>query len=162
MKKILLILMAMFAFGLQSVNAQMKIVSGHPDFKVKVSRCVASGKSVIMDLVFQNIGSNDVQDVTVIGSYNGASEAYDSEGNIYKGQDTDIEIKIANAPGYDCHESSRFLIPTDVPIKCSVRINGVPNNAESISRLLLIVNCPAWGIGWDNKLKITNVPISRN
>jgi len=161
MKKYFLMMMAIFAINLQGVNAQTKIVSGHPDFKVKVSRCVASGKSVIMDLIFQNIGANDVQDVTVIGSYNGASEAYDSEGNIYKNNDSDIEIKVANASGYDCHESGRFYLPTDVPIKCSVRINGVPENAESIARLILIVNCPAWSLGWENRVKISNVPISR-
>ena len=157
-------MLAMFALNCQSINAQaaMRIVTGHPDFKVKVTRCVASGRSVIMDLLFQNVGANDVKDVTVIGSYNAGSEAYDSEGNIYGGNDSDIEIKIANAPGYDCHETSRFYIPTDVPIKCSVRFNGVPENVESIARLILIVNCPAWGIGWDNRLKISNVPISRN
>ena len=122
MKKFLLMMMAIFAMNLQGVNAQIKIVSGHPDFKV----------------------------------------TYDSEGNIYKNNDTDIEIKVANASGYDCHESSRFYLPTDVPIKCSVRINGVPENAESIARLILIVNCPAWSLGWENRLKISNVPISRN
>ena len=37
MKKILLILMAMFAFGIQNVSAQdapLKIVTNHPDFKL--------------------------------------------------------------------------------------------------------------------------------
>ena len=49
MKKILLILMAMFAIGLQNVNAQdapLKIVTNNPDFTIKVKRCAASEKTL--------------------------------------------------------------------------------------------------------------------
>ena len=40
MKKILLFLMVMFAFGIQNVSAQdgIKIITNHPDFKIKVKR----------------------------------------------------------------------------------------------------------------------------
>ena len=40
MKKILLILMAIFAFGLQNASAQdgIKIITGHPDFKIQIKR----------------------------------------------------------------------------------------------------------------------------
>ncbi len=57
MKKLLLILMAMFAFGIQNVSAQdapLKIVTNHPDFNIKISRCVANGKTVIIDLLLIN------------------------------------------------------------------------------------------------------------
>ena len=62
MKKILLVLTAMFAFGLQNTDAQdapIKIVTGHPDLKVKVNRCEASGNLVIIDLTFTNIKELD-------------------------------------------------------------------------------------------------------
>ena len=54
MKKFLFIMMAIFAFGLQNASAQdapLKIITNHPDFDVKVKRCAASGKSVIIDMV---------------------------------------------------------------------------------------------------------------
>ena len=63
MKKILLTLMAIFAFGLQNVCAQdapLKIVTNNPDFTIKVKRCAASGKTVVLDLILNNVGTNDV------------------------------------------------------------------------------------------------------
>ena len=60
MKKILLTLMAIFAFGLQNVSAQdapLKIVTNHPDFSIKVKRCAASGKTVVLDLILNNEGN---------------------------------------------------------------------------------------------------------
>ena len=57
MKKILLILMAMLALGWQNVNAQdapIKIVTGHPDFKIQIKRCAASGNTVIIDMILSH------------------------------------------------------------------------------------------------------------
>ena len=87
MKKVLFLLMVMIAFGFQSVHAQdtpIKIVTGHPDLKVKVKRCAASGKTIILDLVFSNEGARDVESFALLGSpaWN-RGEAYDDEGNIY-------------------------------------------------------------------------------
>ena len=81
MKKILLILMAMFAFGLQNVSAQdgIKIITNHPDFKIKVKRCAASGKTVVIDLILTNEGTNDIEGVYVCGGAWDCSEAYDDE-----------------------------------------------------------------------------------
>lgn len=91
MKKILLILMAVFAFGIQNVSAQdapLKIVTNHPDFKIKVKRCAASGKTVVIDLILSNVGATDVENIEGFGGiYYGSprgTEAYDDEGNIYQ------------------------------------------------------------------------------
>ena len=94
MKKILLIMMAMFAFGIQNVCAQdaIKIVTNHPDFKIKVKRCAASGKTVYIDLILNNTGYNDVEGLAAWGSGGNASEAYDDEGNIYR--DNSIKVKV--------------------------------------------------------------------
>ena len=158
MKKSLLVLMAIFAFGIQNVSAQdgIKIVTNHPDFKVKVKRCAASGKTVIIDLLLINEGTNDVENLYVGGGHNG-SEAYDNEGNIYD----DLKVKIANRPDYE-YTQWNFNIPTGVPMKLSVQINGVPASAESIARLKLRIDCRAWGIGDGKPLRISNIPISRD
>ena len=158
MKKVLLIMMAMFAFGLQNANAQdapLKIVTNHPDFKIKVKRCAASGKTVIIDLVLNNEGTNDITIGDVFAM--GWSEAIDDEGNIYS---DDIKVKVANRGSYSGNTGG-FLLPTGVPMKLSIQINNVPSSAENIARLFLRVDCYAWGLGNDKKVKFNNIPISR-
>ena len=161
MKKILLLLMAIFAFGLQNVNAQdapLKIVTNHPDFQIKVKRCAASGKTVILDLVLNNLGVNDIENVEIFGG-GGKSEAYDDEGNIYQGDN--ITVKVANRPNYNWTTES-FNIPTGVPMKLSIKIEGVPQSTENIAILKLAVYCEKWGLDRDKPVRFTNIPITRN
>ena len=167
MKKVLFLLMAMIAFGFQSVNAQdgMKIVSNHPDFKIKVKRCAASGKTVVIDLILTNMGSQDVENLTVYGGSDWGnpkvSEAYDSEGNVHKGGS--LRVKLANAPSYtDNNESQSIDLLPEVPVRMSVKIDGVPISAESFPRLKLYFNCEKWGLNYDKMVVIRNIPISRN
>ena len=160
MKKLLLILMAMYAFGIQNVSAQdapLKIVTNHPDFNIKISRCVANGKTVIIDLLLINEGTNDAEDLYVGGGHNG-SEAYDNEGNIYV---NGLKVKIANRPEYSPSQSN-FNIPTGVPMKLSISIDGVPQSAESIARLKINIVCRAWGIDSNKPVRISNIPITRD
>ena len=159
MKRILLFLMAMFAFGIQNVSAQdepIKIVTNHPDFKVKVKRCAASGNTVIIDLVFNNVGTVDIEAIDVGGS-NFGSTAYDDEGNYYE----DMDVKIGNMSQYEA-STPRFSIPTGVPVKVSVCINKVSVSAEIITRLKLTVFCDAWGLNSSRQVMISNIPISRD
>ena len=158
MKKILLILMAMFAFGLQNASAQdgIKIVTNHPDFDIKVKRCVASGKTVIIDLILNNEGTNDVTVSSVIaGNY---SVAYDDEGNIY--QKGNLCVKVANRNQYTAY-TDEFMIPTGVPMKTSIQINNVSPSAENIARLSLCILCSAWGLNEHKLVKFSNIPITR-
>jgi hypothetical protein len=166
MKKILLILMAMFALGIQNVSAQdgIKIVTNHPDFKVKVKRCVASGKTVYIDLILNNTGYNDVEGLYAWGSDggSGSTEAYDDEGNIYR--DNSIKVKVANEKEYVIGRSKVFNLPVGVPIRLSISIDSVPLSAESIARLKLCIPCEAWSIGCSKEkpVRISNIPISRD
>ena len=170
MKKILLTLMAIFAFGLQNVCAQdapLKIVTNHPDFSIKVKRCAASGKTVIIDLILNNNGTNDVEDYNITTNTMGGSvfnfsnsEAYDDEGNIY--QSENLKVKIANRTAYELYGSGEFSIPSGVPMRLSIQINNVPQSAESIARLKLIFNCKVWGLNYDKPVRINNIPITRD
>ena len=160
MKKLLMILMAIFAFGLQNVNAQdaqLKIVTNHPDFQIKVKRCAASGKTVVIDLILNNVGTNDVRINNVI--VYGWSEAYDDEGNIYQGDN--LKVKVANRQNYN-GTSGDFLFPSGVPMKLSIQINNASTSAESIARLSLRFDCGVWGLDNNKLVKISNIPISRN
>lgn len=159
MKKFLFIMMAIFAFGLQNASAQdapLKIITNHPDFQIKIKRCAASGKTVILDLILNNLGVNDIEDIEVHGS---KSEVYDNEGNIYQGNN--IKVKVANRPNYNW-TTGTFNIPTGVPMRLSISIEGVPQAAESIARLKLIVLCDKWGLNGDKPVRFMNIPITRN
>lgn len=137
-----------------TVNAQqrnMTIVTNNPDFSVKVKRCAASGKTIIVDLVLENLGTNDVK--IEFFELNGAG-AIDDQGNSYG-----IAYKFANARSYEGRSYDNILIP-EVPTKLSVKIEGVPADVESIVRLQLDARCQTWGI--DGKpVTIRNIPITR-
>ena len=161
MKKVLFLLMAMFAFGLQSVNAQIKIVSGHPDLKIKVSRCVANGKSVFLDLALTNEGVNDVDNfhLFINEMYRNKIVCYDDLGNIYE---ENIFAKVANRKEYANEWTGEFNLPADVPIKINIRIDNFSTSAESIARITLPFECEEWGLDYNKPAKITNIPISRD
>ena len=155
-------LVALMAFGVQNIHAQdapLKIVTNHPDFKIKVQRCAASGKTVILDLILTNEGVNDVENVRVHGGFEYA-EVYDDQGNIYQGDA--IAVKVANRTEFRLNNTDRFHILTGVPMRLSIRIDGVPASAESIARLKLPVTAEAWNLNWDKPVIFRNIPISRD
>ena len=161
MKRILFIMMALFAITFQGLHAQapMKIVTNHPDFKINVKRCAASGKTVIIDLILTNEGATDVEAIIGYGGLSG-SEAYDNDGNIYQGEA--IGVRVANRPDYSPYDSRLFKIPVDVPMKYSICIENVTTSTESIARLSLRFECQRWGLNRDKMVKISNIPISRD
>lgn len=160
MKK-LLIMTAMLAFAIQSLQAQapLKIVTNHPDFKINIKRCVASGKTVIIDLILTNEGATDVENILGWGGSRD-TEAYDDEGNIY--QYNAIKVRVANRTDYSIGNSGYFKIPTGVPMRYSICIENVPLSVESIARLNLLFECPKWGLDNKKPVKISNIPISRD
>ena len=164
MKKILLILMAMFAFGIQVVSAQnsMKIVTNHPDFDVKVKRCAANGKSVIIDMVFTNKGDKDVIIDVIANDYSYWTEIYDDEGNKYVGKDGGITVKMANSGAYKSAVGNYRLLP-DIPVKVSFCVNNISTSAESIAYFEGVVVCGEWGLPSKDKwLIVRNIPITRD
>lgn len=162
MKKFLFAMMALLAITFQGLQAQapLKIVTNHPDFKINVKRCAASGKTVIIDLILTNEGATDVEDIKGYGGCSDGSEAYDNDGNIYQGDA--VKVRVANRQDYTCSWSGDFKIPVGVPMRYSICIENVPVSTESIARLSLHFECKKWGLGRDKLVKISNIPISRD
>lgn len=159
MKKLLLIMMAMFAFGLQNVSAQnMKIISGHPDFNIKVKRCAANGKTVVIDMVFTNRSENDVD--LEIGVMYEWTKIHDDQGNEYVNgmMDETITLKIGNKKPTNYNE--KFTLLSGVPTKAQWVIKGVPESCEEISRMQFNVDSEAWSL--HDKSTIRNIPIFRD
>lgn len=169
MKKILLILMAMFAFGLQNVKAQdapLEIVTNHPDFTVKVKRCVASGKTLILDFIAINTGIEDVNKFALAPVL---TEVYDDEGNIYRGN---IGAKVANQSNYTYQKNAftDFTMETkllpNIPVKFSLFIPNFSQEASSIALIEIGVICPKWNYlvnfrSYSQRLVIKNIPVMR-
>lgn len=146
----------------QSERGAIKIVTGHPDLKVKVRRCEASGKILIVDLTFTNVGTSDLDEFSVyatrFSNNNTQTEAIDDEGNVYK----DMTVSSSGDPEYTDWSKKFSLIP-DVPMKVSFRITGVSEAAEAIARFKVGIHCPALGFsGWQHYITIRNIPINRD
>ena len=149
----------MFAFGLQNVSAQdgIKIITNHPDLKIKVKRCAANGKTVVLDLVFTNTSVSDADMRICMG--NGETKVHDDEGNEYSGgYDGPISVKIANKRPAQWVED--FTLIANVPTKVQWTITGIPNSVEEIARMQFKIICGSWSL--DNYVTIRNIPISRN
>lgn len=138
---------------LQRREGAFKLVTNHPDFKIKVRRCEASGKTCVIDLIIENVGSSDV-DIYVEGGRNGAMIAYDDEANEY----TQITLFVGSKGG-----NSHTLL-SGVPIKARIQIEGVAESATMFRRLDWKITCRAWNMNLhtDHKpIKFINLPISR-
>ena len=171
MKKVLLIMMAMFAFGLQNANAQdapLKIVTNHPDLSMKVKRCAASGKTLIIDLIASNTGADDINDFFILPNN---CVIYDDEGNVYKGDSKQtVGAKIANQQQYTFqvsayyNETMRTKILPGIPCKISLIVKDFSIEATSIGLLQIGVECRQLNLdSWkeEQRVKIRNIPVTR-
>lgn len=143
----------------ERTTGRFKVVTHHPDFKVKVKRCEASAKTCVIDLIFENVGSNDVN--ISAGKLFGAI-AYDDEANQYEGrQDNDVfKIAIGNLDGWMW--SSTVTLMSEIPVKARIQIEGVSESAEVFRRIQIPIRSDVWGIGSREKwLTFHNLPISR-
>lgn len=142
-----------------NVYAQTKIVTGHPDFKIKITRCEASGSTAVIDFLLENVGNDDVK----ISMYGGneqdsKSVAYDDEGNKYGGKKFQIAISGSGLTAYSLGET----LPPDIPLKARIQIEGVPESATEFKRVDLQLYCNTWNLNRDKKpVRFTNVPIFR-
>ena len=147
---------AVFCCFTFAVAQTTQIVTGHPDFKVKVTRCAASGKTVVLDMVFTNVSANDVEDWQIWTNTGTLSVVYDSEGNIYEGNK--LAVKVSNYDYSNGFYGTKMI--SDVPMKVSLQIKGVPETVESLARVDLAVRIPLFNVG-SSPVKIKNIPISR-
>lgn len=136
---------------LQRREGAFKLVTNHPDFKIKVRRCEASGKTCVIDLIIENVGSSDVDIYVKGGSWHGLI-AYDDEANQYES----IGIAVSDKWGLGTH-----TLPANVPLKARIQVEGVAESATMFRRLDWKIDCRAWGLNENKPIKFINLPISR-
>ena len=137
---------------LQRREGAFKLVTNHPDFKIKVRRCEASGKTCVIDLIIEHVGSSDVKVMTGYG--NGRLIAYDDEANRYES----IKVSVGNS-NWIWSEWRNLM--SCVPMKARIQIEGVAESATMFRRLDWCIDCDAWGLGRNKPIKFMNLPISR-
>lgn len=152
MKKTIAFFFLLFV-SLQSFSQGLKIVTGHPDFKVRVTRCEAAGNTVIMNFLLENVGNKEERVVVYGGALN-SSFAIDDEGNIYNERAFQVQM---NEP-MSSVTTGGTLYP-DTPVKLIARIEGVPESAAMFRKIILEVKCDDWGLGDKKKVQISDVPI---
>ena len=142
------------------------IDTGHHDFKINIKRCEAAGSTVVIDMVFENVGANDVYpyffggtQAVVAGPNKDTSYAYDDEGNKYTGIN-DFKFRIGNSDFTD-NRPIHEMLPVEIPIKGRIQLDGVPESANSLKKINFVVRCDEWGINSDYPVIITNLPIQR-
>lgn len=136
-------------------NAQssgFRVVSDHPDFKVKVTRCEASARTVVVDMLLENISSQDIM-MRFSPAY--MIKVYDDEGNTYGDGDSKIHVFIGG------QNKDYSLLPPEIPVKFRIQIDGVPESVGVLKRIDVSWASDQWTQGLFNKvLKLVNVPVT--
>lgn len=140
----------------QSVSG-LKIVTGHPDLKIKVSRCEASGTTCVLDLLVTNYAAD--ANIRFSGGKLG-TKVYDDEGNVYT--NLNVEIQPAGAVESSCYSFSNYdvIYPTELPVKFRIIIKDVANAAKELKRISLKTYSATHSID-ENPIMLYNIPISR-
>lgn len=132
-----------------------KIVTNHPDLKIKIKRCEVSGRTCVIDLIVTNYGADTY--IRYIFGSSGRNDTYaiDDEANQYE-----LAVQAANSqPTYDTIYDIPLL--TDTPIKARIQIENVASAATMFKRIHLIAHCNALGLNDYKPIMFYNIPISR-
>lgn len=142
------------ANNVASVGKGQRIVTGHPDFKIEIKRCAASGTNVVLDLVVTNVGGSDVKQFRVHGGTY-STKLYDNLGNIYE---RDIYVKIANKEYTDYQYEIRLV--SGLATNFSILVKDVDQRATSFVLVEPDIYSTDWGITKET-VKLRNIPITR-
>lgn len=150
----------------QQTPGGFRVVSGHPDFKIKVVRCEAAGRTCVIDLILENVGSKDMR-LAICGGgglgpgfdmdHTACTVAFDDEANDYR--DDQINVSVGRSNLNNGYVNAELL--SEIPIKARIQITGVPEAATMFRRIDLNVICSGWNLDDRNKVKFYNLPISR-
>jgi hypothetical protein len=139
--------------NISASDGSFRIVTNHPDFKIKVTRCQASGKTCVIDLILENVGSNDVELTPRTGQM-----AFDDEANQY--DNSTIKMAFGNLSRWTNYYS--FTLRAGVPMKARIQIESVPESVQTFRRIDIEFQCNAWSLSSDKPVVFTNVPITHD
>ena len=154
-RKIAFALAVVLCSFLTTAAQGLKITSVSPDLKVRVTKCEATGSTVLINLTLENTSSRDVP-FSLCGGYDDHTVIIDDEGNKYSV--ARVLVKIGNDYYNSLYVNGTLY--SEVPVKVTYKISDVPESATSFRRLNLWFNSNEWSI-YDEHIKISNLPIYR-
>ena len=142
------------ATSIQAVQ-QMRITTNSPYFKVSIVKCVANGKTVMLEMNMTNTSGEDANRVGL--DWNRYVSVYDDQGNEYGGGR--IELKFANKDFRADGTFHDFI--ADVPVKVTIKIEGMSTLAETLARVTIPFSHDRLGLNPDTPITLRNIPITR-
>ena len=141
-----------------SAVQQTKIVTNCPYLKVSIVKCVANGKTVILEMKMTNMSGNDANDVSLY-CVRDVIQAYDDQGNIY--ENGAVALKFANKE-FVSSSGARYDFLADVPVRVTVRFEGVSTIAEALARVTIrFQDHDVLGLKYSTPITLRNIPITR-
>lgn len=131
----------------ETAGKAVKIESVHPDLKVRVKRCVAVQKMVIVTVQITNLSTEDDN----LG-FGWQCTAVDDNGNEYNHDVMGLYARGAKAYTH--------ALVSDVNKMIEIRIENVPSSVESIARIVLPINQS--NIFPRGNIIMRNIPINRD
>lgn len=136
-----------------SEERPMRIITNHPDLKIKIKRCEVSGKTCVIDMEIENVGYEDV--IIFTGSGSDYFIGYDDEMTEY----TNIKVAISNSNWMGWNTKRNLM--ANLSMKARLQIEGVPAAATMFKRIDWTIYCDAWNLSDKKKIKFLNIPITR-
>lgn len=131
-----------------------KITPIHPDLKIYIKRCEVSGKTAVIDMIWENRGDKDVK--IWFDFHSSKQVLMDDEGNQYK-------VSCYSYAGGDMMDfKSQQVLYSEVPTKVRFQIEDVAEAATMFCRFDIIVSVDAWNINYNKPIIIKNLPIYRD
>lgn len=130
-------------------GADAEVITCNDNLKFSITSCKASGTTVTLDYMVENIGSSPIS-LTLDGQSNGRSYIYDDQGNEYNFAYNETSLTLGSSSGY--YQVSA-TIPDGVKVKGSVKINNVSESAA------VLKNITIWSYSEQEYLIFKNVAI---
>lgn len=136
----------------------MKIITNCPNIRIKVTKCVASGKTVMLTFKMANVSGNDAENVGIdpVGIHCSGGSVYDDQGNVYRHQD--LSLKYANQ---NFESKVWCTLLADVPATFTLKIEGVSTSAEYLARVTIPCSHNGLGLKTETPITLRNIPINR-
>ena len=142
------------ATSIQAVK-QMRITTNSPYLNVSVVKCVANGKTVMLEMKMTNTSGEDANEVM---QRSWLIKVYDDQGNEY-GRES-VGLKFANKE-FAVNKTTSHDFIADVPVKVIIRIEGVSTLAETLARVTIPFIHNKLGLKEEAPITLRNIPITR-
>lgn len=146
--------------GIRRRRVLGRVEAAPRDFSIEITRTSIEGNAMIIDLLFENLGSEDV--IIDQSIYMAGLVAYDDRGNQYNRRAVGMAIgdNSRMGAGLGAGNSRRKLL-AGVPIKARITISNISPEATRIARMDWDFQCKEWGVQVGKPIRFRDVIVNR-